>query len=101
MDNNKTSFQDLIAGDVPVLVDFYADWCAPCKMMQPVLEAFAQEAGERVKVVKINVDKNPNAAAAYGVRGIPTFILFKSGQIIGRKSGYMSLAETQAFVGKL
>jgi thioredoxin 1 len=95
---NKTSFQDLIAGTTPVLVDFYADWCAPCRMMQPVLQEFAEKMGERVKVVKINVDKNPSAAATYGVRGIPTFILFKEGKILNRKSGYMPLSEVENFV---
>ncbi|WP_027001323.1 thioredoxin [Hugenholtzia roseola] len=95
---NKTSFQDLIAGTTPVLVDFYADWCAPCRMMQPVLQDLAEKMGEQVKIVKINVDKNPSAAAAYGVRGIPTFVLFKEGKIINRKSGYMPLPEVENFV---
>jgi thioredoxin 1 len=89
----KKSFSDLIAGELPVLVDFYADWCGPCKMMSPVLEELSESAGGKFKVIKINVDRNPNAAAHYGIRGVPTFIIFKNGEAVWRKSGVLSLQE--------
>ncbi len=89
----KKSFSDLIAGELPVLVDFYADWCGPCKMMSPVLEALSESAEGKFKVIKINVDRNTNAAAHYGIRGVPTFIIFKNGETVWRKSGVLSLQE--------
>jgi thioredoxin 1 len=81
------SFQELIAGDRPVLVDFYATWCGPCKTMQPILEDVSRQLGDQVKVIKVDVDKNPDAANKYQVRGVPTLILFKKGQSLWRQSG--------------
>ena len=81
------SFKQLIEGETPVLVDFYTDWCGPCKMMAPVLSEVASDVGEMAKVIKVNVDKNPEAAMKYGVQGVPTFILFKRGEIVWRRSG--------------
>lgn len=82
------SFQELItSSDTPVLVDFYADWCGPCQMMNPVIEQVAKDMSGKVKVIKVNVDKNQAAAAKYGIRGIPAFILFHKGTILWRHSG--------------
>lgn len=81
------SFQELITGDRPVLVDFYATWCGPCKTMQPILEDVSRQLGDQVKVIKVDVDKNPDAANKYQVRGVPTLILFKKGQSLWRQSG--------------
>ncbi|HSJ68818.1 MAG TPA: thioredoxin [Anditalea sp.] len=81
------SFHDLISGDRPVLVDFYATWCGPCKTMQPILEDVSRQLGDQVKVIKVDVDKNPDAANKYQVRGVPTLILFKKGQSLWRQSG--------------
>lgn len=83
------SFGDIIQGDKPVLVDFYADWCGPCKMMGPVVQQLASELGDQVRILKVNVDKNPAAAQAYQVQGVPTFILFKQGRMVWRQSGAM------------
>jgi len=83
------SFGDIIQGDKPVLVDFYADWCGPCKMMSPVVQQLAGELGDQVRILKVNVDKNPAAAQAYQVQGVPTFILFKQGRMVWRQSGAM------------
>ncbi len=81
------SFADLIKADTPVLVDFYADWCGPCKMMAPYLERVATEMKGKVKVIKIDVDKNQQAAAKYKVQSIPTLIIFQQGEIKWRKAG--------------
>ncbi len=86
----KGKFETLIDQDTPVLVDFYADWCGPCQMMAPVLKEVAQEMGDKVKVVKIDVDKNQPIAQRFGVRSIPTLILFKNGKILENKAGVMT-----------
>lgn len=83
----KKTFNDLIKGEKPVLVDFHAEWCGPCKMMAPILQDFSMEMGDRVKVIKVDVDKNQSAAMAYQVQGVPTLILFKNGKVVWRQSG--------------
>lgn len=82
-----SSFQELINSDTPVLVDFFATWCGPCKMMSPILQDVAGKMGDKARIVKVDVDKNPQAAAAFEVRGVPTLIIFKKGQQIWRQSG--------------
>jgi thioredoxin 1 len=78
---------DVISADGPVLVDFWAEWCGPCKMIGPSLEEIAEELGGKVTIAKLNIDENPDAPAQYGVRGIPTMILFKNGQPAATKVG--------------
>lgn len=87
MENGKQTFNEIIHGDKPVFVDFYADWCGPCKMMAPVIEEFTKEMGDRVRVLKVDVDRNPKAAAAYRIQGVPTLILFTKGNVVWRESG--------------
>ncbi|HRF78452.1 MAG TPA: thioredoxin [Flavobacteriales bacterium] len=89
----QTTFQELIAGDRPVLVDFFAEWCGPCKMMPPILDEFKGMVGDRAAVIKIDVDKNPGAAQAFQVRGVPTLMIFKKGKAVWRRSGVMSAAQ--------
>ncbi|MFY0594103.1 thioredoxin [Roseivirga sp.] len=86
----KGKFEQLINQDTPVLVDFYADWCGPCQMMAPVLKEVAQEMGDKVKVIKIDVDKNQPIAQRFGVRSIPTLILFKNGKILENRAGVLT-----------
>lgn len=83
----KATFQELIKQKTPVLVDFYADWCGPCKMQNPILEKVSKEFSGKVKVIKVDVDKNSRAATKYQVRSIPTLILFKEGEIVWRQAG--------------
>lgn len=86
----KKSFQELISSPgMPVLVDFYADWCGPCKSMSPIVQQVAADYNGKLKVIKVNVDSNQAAAAQYRVQGVPTFILFRDGQQVWRQSGAM------------
>ena len=84
------TFKDIISGSTPVLVDFFATWCGPCKMMHPVLEEVARKEGDKVRIIKIDIDENRRAAAAYQVRSVPTLMIFKDGERKWRESGARS-----------
>jgi len=94
----KRTFNDLIQGEKPVLVDFYADWCGPCKMMAPMLSEFSREMSDKVKVIKVDVDKNPKAAMSYQIQGVPTLILFKKGQVVWRQSGVVPAHQLRSVI---
>ena len=80
-------FNELINDSTPVLVDFYATWCGPCKVMEPVIKKVAEKTGDSARVIKVDVDKNQQAAMNYDIRGVPTFIIFKNGKQVWRQSG--------------
>ena len=87
------TFQEIIKSDHPVLVDFHADWCTPCKTMNPILKNIKKELGDKLKIIKINVDNNQQVANKFQVKGIPTFILFQNSEIKWRQSGVLSETE--------
>lgn len=89
---------DVLSASRPVLVDFWAEWCGPCRMIAPALEELSDELGDRVDIVKLNIDDNPVAPSKYGVRGIPTMILFKNGQVAATKVGAEPKGRIQAWL---
>ena len=96
----KTNFNTIINADVPVLIDFNADWCGPCKILSPILKEVKKELGSTVKVIKIDVDKNQPLAQKYDVRGVPTMLLFKNGKQLWRQSGVIQKNELIKIINK-
>jgi thioredoxin 1 len=90
--------EDVIKSSDPVLVDYWAEWCGPCKMIAPILEEIASEYGGRIKVAKLNIDDNPQTPPKYGIRGIPTLMLFKDGNVEATKVGALSKSQLTAFI---
>ena len=96
-----SNFNDIIKGEKPVLVDFYADWCGPCQTMGPIIDEIKNIYGGKLRVIKINVDKNQAASQKYKVRGVPTFLLFKNGEISWRSAGLQTRENLKEVIDKV
>ena len=96
--SDETFEEEVLQSDRPVLIDYWAEWCGPCKMIAPVLDEIATEYSDRLKVVKLNIDDNPQTPPKYGIRGIPTLMVFKNGQVEATKVGAVSKAQLTAFL---
>lgn len=103
MENTETklkSFSDLINDETPVLVDFYADWCGPCKMIPPILKQLKEAMGDKLNIIKIDTERNPDVAIKYQVRGIPNLILFRKGELLWQQAGVIQMPLLQQVIEK-
>ncbi len=94
----KESFGEIIRGNTPVLVDFTAQWCGPCRMMKPILEQLHQRMGEKLRIIKIDIDQSPSAAQAFNVQGVPTLLLFHQGKQVWRQSGVLQAGQLEKII---
>lgn len=95
---NRETFEEIINGSIPVLVDFTAQWCGPCKMMKPVLEELHQRKGDKLRIIKVDIDQSPAAASAFHVQSVPTLLLFLSGKQLWRQSGVIQAGSLEKII---
>lgn len=96
--NKQESFTEIINGSTPVLVDFFADWCAPCRMMKPILEELHRKMGDKIRILKVDTDRTPSLAEKLEIRSIPTLILFQNGKPVWRHSGVMQAGQLEKII---
>lgn len=96
--HKKETFADILNGEIPVLVDFTAAWCGPCKMMKPVLEELHRRKGDRLRIIKVDIDQSPAAAQAYQVQSVPTLMLYQKGKQLWRQSGVIQAASLEKII---
>lgn len=96
--NNTETFNDIINGDKPVLVDFFAEWCGPCKLMKPILEELRDKMGGEIRIIKVDIDKSPAASSYYNVSSVPTLMLFQKGNILWRQPGVVPAVSLQKII---
>ncbi|MFN8348601.1 MAG: thioredoxin [Spirosomataceae bacterium] len=97
----KETFNEIIQGETPVLVDFFAEWCGPCKMMTPILKAFSTQMGDRVRVLKVDVDKNEKLSNTYKIQSMPTFLIFQKGKVVWRHTGTIQKSQLEQVINQL
>ncbi len=93
--------QEVLNASEPVLIDYWAEWCGPCKMIAPIIDELAEEYGDKIKIAKFNIDENPETPPKYGIRGIPTLMLFKNGNVEATKVGAVSKSQLAAFIDSI
>jgi thioredoxin 1 len=98
--NDNDFTKDVLESEMPVLVDFWAPWCGPCNVLAPTLVTIAHEFGDRLKVIKVNVDENPATPSKYAVRGIPALMVFKSGELVDKSIGAVTVSQLKSFIEK-
>ena len=96
--SNASFDNEVLKSDAPVIIDYWSEWCGPCKMISPILDEVAKDYGGRLQIAKVNVDENQDTPAKYGIRGIPTLMLFKQGQLVATKVGALSKSQLTAFL---
>lgn len=96
--NKRETFAEIINGSTPVLVDFFAEWCGPCKMMKPILEKLHAQMGEKIRIIKIDIDKSPASANTFNVQSVPNLILFQNGKILWRTAGVLEAAQLEKII---
>jgi thioredoxin 1 len=99
--NNTETFNSIIRGDKPILVDFFAEWCGPCKMMKPILKELHDKMGDKIRILKVDVDKSPFASSVYEVNSVPTLILFQKGNILWRQPGVVPAVSLEKIINQL
>jgi thioredoxin 1 len=97
-ENKKESFRDIIMGEKPVLIDFFAEWCGPCKMMKPILEELRQRLGDKIRILKIDIDRSPAVSSAFDIHSVPTLMLIQNGNILWRQSGVVQSNQLERII---